>query len=51
MATSYKAMAVVEIYCNIISQPKHPWCSGQELKKGWDENDVNSNWAAKASCC
>ena len=35
-----------------LSQPKHPWCkksSNQELKKGWDEKDVKSNWAAKAS--
>ena len=27
------------------------YCSGQELKKGQDENDVKPNWAVKASCC
>ena len=32
----------------IKSQPKTPWRSGQELKKGLGKKEVKSKWAAKA---
>ena len=38
----------LQLDCNIYLIQKHPECNGQELKKGRDEKELKSKWAAKA---
>ena len=53
--TSYEKCSIDYLYANSVGNTnlfqKHPGCkkrSGQELKKGQDEKDLKSKWAAKA---